>query len=103
MIETPEHSDLRTCQDFFCVYFLCLGDLECGLVSGMTGCLIPAAVQSLYSSRGVAKSPALAYSLEESDQVKNNFKEFLLSQLCVSLQVLQYSNHICEKHEYTLS
>lgn len=43
MLKTPEHSDLRTCQDFF----LCLGDLECGLVSGKTGCLIPAAVQSL--------------------------------------------------------
>lgn len=37
------------------------------------------AVSQLCSSRGVAKSPALAYSLEESDQVKNNFKEFLKS------------------------
>lgn len=47
MLKTPEHSDLRTSQCFFCVYYLCLGGLEHGLVSGMTGCLIPAAVQSL--------------------------------------------------------
>lgn len=87
MLKTSEHSDLRTCQDFFCVYFLCLGDLKCGLVSGMTGCLIPAAVQSLYSSRGTAKFPALAYSLEKNDQVKNNFKELLQSQLCVFTSV----------------
>lgn len=43
------------------------------------------AVTQLYSSRGVAKSLALAYSLEENDQVKNNFKEFLKSQLSVYL------------------
>lgn len=46
MLKTPEHSDLRTCQDLFYVYSLCLGDLECSLVSGKTSCLIPAAVQS---------------------------------------------------------
>lgn len=36
-------------------------------------------VSQLYSSAKVAKSPALAYSLEENDQAKNNFGEFMKS------------------------
>lgn len=60
---------------------MCLGDLQCSLVSVMTDCLIPAAVQSVRFSvqAELHKSPALAYSLEENNQVKNNFKEFLKS------------------------
>lgn len=57
---------------------MCLGDLQYGLFSGMTVCLIPAAVQSASFTvkGGVAKSPALACNLEENDQVKNNFRSF---------------------------
>lgn len=84
MLKTSEHSDLRTCQDFFCVYFLCLGDfrVQFGLQNDGLFDSSCYAVTLLYSSRGAAISPALACSMEENDQVKNNL-EFLQSQLCV--------------------